>query len=220
MVDNTNTKKVRADNASSPDLEATNMHSKTMTVSEAKKVFGDFGLHMRGEFESIVTVFREHGICDAVSNSSYLHALILTDLMFRHTSHSFSMVTGCAGDGFLTSLSNSFRKMLFRIKDARGTARIVFLDKPEPKNQCFDNLRKEFAGTLSCISALSSGKVSHFMVCDQDMVRDEDLHKPLTPDSSAHLIKARVYFRNKPKASAFSMRFDSLWNALTPEQAK
>lgn len=74
-----------------------------------------------------------------------------------------------------------------------------------------DNL--EFA--LGKVAAEDEKDFNHFIVCDHDMVRDEEYHGDVDADSPASKIKAEVCFWEPHKAKAFDSRFDSFWSAVT-----
>lgn len=185
-----------------------------MKIAQAKSLYEEFGDDFRQDMDSLVRLFRENGVEGALDNGNYLHALSLTDLMFRHTDQSLRMLTGNAGDGFLTCLSHSFVSMLQRIKDRGGKAKIVFLNS-DPFGEEFRKIQDKFQGTLEVIRATAPGALEHYIVCDDDMVRDEEKHGELSECSSASEIKAKVYFRNKTMAKVFSLKFNQLWNKLS-----
>lgn len=188
--------------------------SSTMTIQTARDLFLQYGEKFRPDCEAVVSLVRKRNLSDALPNSNYLHALSLTQLMLDHTDHEFRMLTGCAGDGFLSSLKSSFVEMLRRIRDVKGTARIIFVNDNR-KSEWIDSLRKEFPDTLDTVSVRAATNLSHFIVCDDDMVRDEELHDALTEQSSANLIKAKVFFKNLAMAEVFSVRFDAIWKGVS-----
>ncbi len=185
-----------------------------MTIAEAQKIFSQYTNDFLEEQEHFVDLLRKNHIEQALSNSNYLHALTLTDLMFRHTDRSFRMLTGFEGDGFLKCLCKSFKSMLTRIQKRGGKARIILVDGDATDLQ---SIRKEFKDTLEVVEAVSSNSgssVAHFLVCDTDMVRDEKFHEKLAEDGNANQIHAEVYFANRFKGETFSRKFDLIWEKL------
>jgi len=77
------------------------MEAGSMKIKDAKDIYLKHGLSLQPDFEALAVVFRKCDIEAPIANSNYLHALSLTDLMFRHADHSLEMVTGGCGDGFI-----------------------------------------------------------------------------------------------------------------------
>lgn len=186
-----------------------------MTIGDAKRVFQEYGPELQHDFEGLVQLFRAHGIALPISNSNYLHALSMTDLMFRHTDRSLRMVTGNATEGLPQCLQTTFRRMLQRIRGNGGKARMVVIDSD---TAALEPLRQEFSGTFELARARprQRARVTHFIVCDDDMVRDEQYHDTLGDDTDANTIKAHVYFANPEMASTFGANFDAIWDAVRP----
>jgi len=189
--------------------------ARPMTIGVCKKLFEQYSDGFLPDQENLVQLFRRHRLDHAIHNENYLHALSLTDLMFQHTKYSFCMLTGSAGDGFLACLRDSFVAMLRRIRNSKGEARVIVVNGSTTEFQPFLD---EFPDTLTVIQAesASGAQIAHFIVGDDDMVRDEEIHSPLTKNSNANEIKADVYFANKIEADMFSRKFDIYWNGLNP----
>ncbi len=189
-----------------------------MTVADAQRIFSQYTNDFLEEQEHFVDLLRKNHIEQAISNSNYLHALTLTDLMFRHTDRSFRMLTGFEGDGFLKCLCKSFKSMLTRIQERGGKARIILVDGDATDLQ---SIREEFKDTLEVVEAVpsnSESSIAHFLVCDTDMVRDEKPHKKLAEGGNANQIHAEVYFANRFKGGTFSRKFDLIWEKLVPAE--
>lgn len=191
--------------------------SQPMRVSDATRIFCNFGDDFRDDVESLVSLIRSCDLKVALHNSNYLHALQLTQLMFDHTDHSFCMLTGDAADGFLKCLQSSFRKMLERIAIRGGKARMIVLSEGQASDSTLKEHRLRFEGVFDYLTVRkpSTVKLRHFIVCDNEMVRDEELHEPLNQESSANEVKAKVHFKNENVAKVFTMKFDSLWKGIT-----
>jgi len=185
-----------------------------MNIDDATRLYKEFGQSLNPDFESLAGMFRQLSIEAPLSNSNYLHALSLTDLLFKHTDTSLSMVTGGTGDGFIGTLKGSFCAMLKRIKARKGKARVIVLDGETKLLREWE--QGEFAGTLEIAVATvrPNAEVRHFIVGDDDMVRDEEPHDALTGASDANKVRANVYFKNKAIARVFSSRFEAMWDAV------
>jgi len=191
-----------------------------MKISDAKAIFRDYHADFRPDIESLVHLFRATNVKAALDNSNYLHALSLTELMFQHTQKSFCMLTGAAADGFLSCLQDGFVAMLRRIKDAGGKARIILVKENGGTSTILQDLKGTFPDTLEVITVVPSEgfRMKHFIVCDDDMVRDEELHPPLTDEASANLVQAKVFFKNKTIAKAFNTKFSTFWQMIVQSQ--
>jgi len=102
-----------------------------------------------------------------------------------------------------------------RIRKNNGKARIIVVNGTANE---LEPLKKKYAGTFEVAlgTASKGSRVSHFIVCDSDMVREEEYHDVLTDESSADLIKAKVYCSNRVKADGLSLIFDGIWEKLSP----
>lgn len=187
---------------------------KQMKIKDAKELFASYRKAFQPDYEALVKLFRLHGIPFPVDNSNYLHALSFTDLMFHHTDSSLRMLTGSLTGGVPDCLRDSFEEMLARINKRGGAARIIEVDGDRPYSQVSDS---ETRGRLQVLRGVPSegARLAHFIVCDNDMVREEEPHAKLTDDSDANEVKAKVYFSNKTKAVTFSARFDAMWRKLS-----
>lgn len=187
-----------------------------MDIQKAKDIFRECGRDLATEHENVVDFCRKNRVSAPLSNGNFLHALTLTELLFRHCDQSFRMVTGGAGDGFLGCLRNQFSQMLARLRANGGDARIVVVDG-DTESGILHELVGKYEGTL-CVRAATAptGKlVQHYMVADGEMVRDEEPHEPIDNGSDAGLIRAKVYFHSPGVAELFTKRHDRVWDRLS-----
>lgn len=197
-----------------------------LTISQAQQFYDEHGSELLSDYRSIVEVIRRHRIESPLDNSNYLHALLLTQLMLEHTSHQFRMLTGGMLDGFVGTLRTSFRQMLERIRDNSEPSHarvLVIVDGEESASEqeqsasceALRELYAEFPCTLEIqkIRLQPGTSLSHFIVGDHDMVRDEQPHQPLDPRSDSSLVRADVSFYSPTKARLFMSRFDTFWEA-------
>lgn len=190
-----------------------------MKIRDAKDVFAHSRSELVNELSGITTWARKSHFSSALSNANFLHALVYSELMMRHTDEEFLMVTGGSGDGFIACLKDTFLEMLSRLKASGGKARIVVVDGSDT-NEVLEQYQKQFSDTLEYVSATSKGsQISHYIVCDGDMVRDEEPHGTLADSDAANIIKADVYFYNPGVADVFRSRFNRLWTNLGSKQA-
>jgi hypothetical protein len=182
------------------------------TVAEAKKIYLASGK------EAIYPGFREI-VCGAIDsnakvefeNDSYFDALFLTDIMFSKAQREIRMMTGSLGEGFLKALEGSLDGALQRITEARGHARLIFVNSSFPEQLVA--VHKKFPA-LEFRGATAPDGVSHFITCDSMMAREEQPHAPLTDDAPISAIKAKVYFNNPEKTGVMDSFFDTVWAKL------
>lgn len=184
-----------------------------MNVEQAKQLFRDSREDFVSEYADLAKLLRESRIVHPARNGNYLHALVLTDLMMRSTASEFLMVTGGSGDGFLHTLQDTFRDMLRRLRENDGKARIIVVDGKET-NDHLESCRSDFADVLEYTRGSSPNRISHYIVADEEMIRDEQPHPPISSSSPANQIKANVYFHNPGIASHFRQLFQKQWTTL------
>ena len=134
--------------------------------------------------------------------------------MFYRTLSSIRMFSGGDGDGFIFTLRKTFERALTKIKSAKGFARIILVNEDVPP--VLKDIQNTHPDVLEIIPVqVKEGvNLSHYIVCDNNMLRDEKLHNELAPETDIKEIKASVYFNNKAKAKNFAEKFDDLWNSL------
>lgn len=187
-----------------------------LTVAKCQKLYRNHGDVFLQDTRDVVNVIREKGQSRGLKNSNYFHALTLTHVMLEHTSSAFRMITGADGDEFLGCLDNAFRDMLERLRQANQKAKVILLDG-EPKY--LSGFRDDYSDVLEyeLATVAEDNTVNHFIVCDDDMSRDEQPHDPIDNDEDASTIKATVDFSNRAKAGLLAARFDRIWRQLRGE---
>ena len=181
-----------------------------MDIKNAQRVYGEIGEFIRGDISNIANKMGSSGL----ANDTYFNALEYTDLMFYRTLSNIRMFSGGDGDGFLSTLYSSFERALAKIKKAKGFARIILISNEiQP---ALKEIQGRHADVLEIIPAkVKEGvELSHYIVCDDNMLRDEQLHDILTPETDIREIKASVYFDNEAKSKNFAEKFDDLWKSL------
>jgi len=114
-------------------IPESSMDAGAMNIRQAKEVYLKHGISLYPDYEALSSVFRKLDIEEPISNSNFLHALSLTDIMFRHADKNLVMVTGGCGDGFIQCLEKSFLAMLGKIRDTGGAARVIVINGECPK---------------------------------------------------------------------------------------
>ena len=144
-----------------------------------------------------------------LKNDCYPDALEYTETMFFHTHKSINIVTGSGCGGFYATLLGHLTNALQRVRDAKGSARMIVAAPDYP--EWLEVLAQEFAGTFTLARLNTSETLQHFIVCDSKIVRVENVHGKLTPDSPADAIKAEVVFNEPDKGRELEQRFAVLW---------
>lgn len=181
-----------------------------MNIETAQKLYGELGEFIRKDTSDVADKVGS----SCLSNDTYFNALEYTDLMFYRTLSHIRIFSGGDGDGFLSTLRSTFERALTKIKEAKGFARVILVNDEIPL------FLKEMQGKHSYVLEIIPVQVkegielSHYIVCDDNMLRDEKSHKKLTPDTDIKEIKASVYFDNQAKAKNFAEKFDNLWKFL------
>lgn len=207
------TSSVRANATATPGT-GVDKQSHTMTIGDAKRIFTDYGCDLH-DFYAVV---HDNLIGDRrrveLDNSNYLHALQLTAVMMHNTVNNFLMLSGSTTDNFLGTLSQSFERMLARIRDARGRVHIITLNPPDTM-PTLDRLADRFPKTLQIVRGYAGdeARVGHFIVADND-VRVEEPHAILSNDTDANLVRAKVHFNDAGRANRYQRQFDALWQML------
>lgn len=181
-----------------------------MDIKKAQELYVEIGEFIRSDISNIANKMGS----SCLANDTYFNALEYTDLMFYRTLSNIRMFSGSDGDGFLSTLRSSFERALAKIKKAKGFARIILISDEIPS--ALKKIQEKHADVLKIIPVqLKSGvDLSHYIVCDNNMLRDEKVHKNLTQDTDIKEIKASVYFDNEAKAENFAEKFDDLWDFL------
>lgn len=186
-----------------------------MTILDAVTLYHNYGAQLHGFYDDMY----EHLIANRsgamIPNSDYLHALQLTSLMLRKAKNNFCMLAGGCTDDFIKLLEEDFCGMLKRFRaENKEPARLIVVNA-RVEMPTLRKLSTGFPTTLKVVwaHAKQEAKVSHYIVAD-NMVRVEQPHPQLTNESPADVIKAEVYFDDKPRADFFREQFGSLEGML------
>jgi hypothetical protein len=183
-----------------------------MTVKEAVMLYQVRSEEKSSALRQAVNVTIDNKIRTDFNNDSYADALVLTEIMLCRTHHRLCVFTGDNEGGFFRTLKKFLEKALDRIEANNGVARFIVLSKELPS--CLIELLAKFPQTLQVMRASTDGKVHHFIVSDSTMARMEEPHDPLTDNSLADEIKAKVFY-NEPAVSKYlETQFDSMWNVV------
>jgi len=155
----------------------------------------------------------DHELPELIENHCYADALFLTDLMFQHSKKSIDILTGNCGGEFLRTLSKNFTDAIGRIAARGGMVRVIQLN-PTAKAEFFPELRKKYPGTFEFRFGSSKTEIKHRIVCDQKMVRLEDIHGEIKEKTDPNTINANVWFKNTVEAKKHSAYFEAVWNRL------
>jgi hypothetical protein len=191
-------------------------HDKIVTIEDAKKRYRESRDDDTG-YRALVTLLIDSGFSRPFQNDSYYDALVLTEAMFERTNRDIRWLTGSGTDGFVCELQDAFVATLKRVQSVGGTVKLIMLSDQKPKLIC--DLMTQFPKTLQVALAKPLFKLQHFIVCDSKIVRAESPHQELTNASSAHEIKAEVFFNNPERASMLSTFFDAIWTSVQPVNA-
>lgn len=190
--------------------------SSKMKVRDAKAVFDQWAGSLSETFDMLIESFKAENPEEGMPNDNYFHALFYTDYMFRSTKHHLRMLSGANGDGFLGILKKSFEAALQTITKNKGFVRIILIDggiTPFLKSM----MEKYPIFKITLASLVSDEDVPHTIVCDDYMVREENLHEKVKDDSDIRKISATVYFDNADRAHVAAKNFDATWSYLNGE---
>jgi hypothetical protein len=183
-----------------------------MNIEEAIQQFKTEQAQNSGRaLREVVNFNVDHNIKTEFNNDCYLDALRLTSFMFGRTHESVRMLTGSSVDFFLSELDKSFTDALKRIAENQGEFRVIVLGKAI---NSLKKIRDTHGSVFKFIEAQSSVPLRHFLVCDSNMVRLEELHGPLDLKTEATAVKARVHFCDLIRAKMLEENFDGLWEKL------
>ncbi len=184
-----------------------------MKIGDAKTLFHDWGDSLSQGYDALIEQNKEENPEKGMCNDNYCHALFFTDYMLRKTRHHIRMLSGEDGDGFLSVLRKNFESALGRITNSGGFARIILVNN---RNSDFlsELVRKYPVLKLTQASLKGKENVPHTIICDDHMLREEDIHDKLTDESDASQITAKVYFNSTVKAKLAAESFDNTWDYL------
>lgn len=186
-----------------------------MTIQEvinSYKADGDESVDK--DYRDIVDIIRKARYDMRIPNNDYSHALWLSSLMFRGTSKNIRMLNGISlGCDCFEVLKDSLSIALGRIKRNGGHLKSIFVGEGDvPKT--IVQLRKEFGDTVQFITATTNKPIKHFIACDDNKLRLEELHDRITPEMESDKIKASVYLNNPARTKEMVREFDVIWDHL------
>ena len=188
--------------------EAMAGNDKHLTVGDAKRLYDKYG---GAAFYSDDLMACDTG--KPLKNSNYIHALFLTEEMFKATGHSLRMFTGAGGDGALDILKKRFREAIDRIvSHTDGIFKAIIVGGAKPK--ILEELEQKYPKRVKVRMARlkdPDAEVRHFVVSDGKMVRDEEPHAPITDESLSTDIRAEVYMDDPHEEKIAEERFEDLW---------
>jgi len=186
-----------------------------MTIQEVVEKYKAEGHNfIEEDYRDIVEVIRQNRLDFEIPNSNYSHFLYLTELMFQGTSKNICMLNGMrTGCDWLDVLQGSLTGAIERIKNNGGSLRAIFVGESDAPQSIVD-LHDKFRDTVQFITATATKPIKHFIACDNHMLRDEELHKPITPEMDSREIKATVYLDNPAETRIVIEKFDTFWNYL------
>lgn len=166
------------------------------------------------DYRDIVEVIRRLRLDLEIPNSDFSHALYLAELMFQGTSKNIRMLNGMSIEcDWLDVLKGSLNGAVTRMKNSGGFLKAIFVGEGGAP-QFIEDLHQKFSDTVQFITATAVKPIKHFIICDDKMFRDEEIHKPITPDMNSNEIKAKVYLNNRLETRIAIEKFDSIWNSL------
>lgn len=118
------------------------------------------------------------------------------------------------GCDWLEVLRGNLVAALKRIKSSGGFLKAIFVGEGVAPDSIIE-LRKEFKGTVQFVTATSPKPIKHFIICDNYMLRLEELHNPITPDTPSDDIHASVYLDSPVRAKEKAKEFDEIWDYLS-----
>lgn len=168
------------------------------------------------DYRDIVDIVQNAARLDIeIPNSDYSHAIYLADLMFQDTSKNIRMLNGISeGCDWLEALRGSLVAALKRIQRSGGFLRAIFVGEGNAPDSIIE-LRNEFKGFVQFVTATSPKPIKHFIICDDYMLRSEELHDPITPNMTSGNIQASVYLNSPPRAKEKTREFDEIWDYLS-----
>ena len=191
-------------------------------ISDAISAYKECDDTGRSSYRSLLRDVIDSGSAMVVNNHSYADALELTSEMMARANKSFCMFIGGGVENFLEVLKTPFSEMLQRLKMYNGQARIIVLGVDDAP--FLEEIKKENSESFDFKTAhLKPGleKIKmHFTVADTFMCRVEEPHDPITEESPADSIRAKVYFNDSEKAESYNREFDVYWNSLSKREAE
>jgi hypothetical protein len=166
------------------------------------------------DYRDIVDIIRKARYDMEIPNNDYSHALWLSNLMFQSTSKNIRMLNGISsGCDCFEVLKDSLAIALQRIKRCDGYLKAIFVGEGDVPSSIVQ-LREEFGDTVQFVTATAGKPIKHFIACDDNKVRLEELHDPITPDMDSDQIKASVYLNSPARTRETIKEFNTIWDYL------
>ena len=186
------------------------MEQNEMTVFQAQEEYSKNGINsVNHSYRHLIDDILEQDVRIELSNDSYLDALFLSQIMLNRTRGDFRMICGVSTGRFFEVLEEPITKCLNTLKKNGGDFRIIAEASEVPS--IFNKLKSQF-GEVFKFKLTGNHGLSHCMVSDHKMVRIEEPHPPLTAETLASEIKAKVYFDEPDLANLYNRSFDNLWS--------
>ena len=193
-----------------------------LNIGQVIKLYKEHGHQYYGSaLHKAMLQYADTEVNEPLNNDSYADALFLTDIMLQKTNRSLCVLTGnCVGQ-FLSVLNDSLIGALKRIKNLKGKARFILVDTDGKVPEFLKTLKAAgYPISVTFAKAVNNAKVSHYIIADGKMLRDEKYHEELTDESAASDIRASVYLNSPVHAQSKQVRFDSVWEQLNPTESK
>jgi len=187
-----------------------------MKIKDAKAMFRNWGDPLSEGYDNLIERKKKENPEEGVPNDNYCHALFFTDYMFRATQKHLRILSGAEGDGFLNVLGKSFEGALKRISDNHGFAHLILVDS-KLSNFLSPMLNRYPVLKITPATLKDDQNVPHTIICDNHMLREEDIHDELTDESDVNQVTAKVYFNSNVKAKLAAESFDNTWGYLNKE---
>ncbi|HTX20584.1 MAG TPA: hypothetical protein VMD27_01815 [Candidatus Aquilonibacter sp.] len=180
-----------------------------MTIAQAISNYKAKAANQSHCLNDVVGAVIEKGETIKLENDCYPDALDYTETMLFHTHKSINIVTGRGCGGFYAALLGHLTNALQRVQNAKGSARMIVTASDYP--EWLVALAHEFTGIFTLARLKAKERLQHFIVCDSKIVRLEQLHDELGPESPADAIKAEVVFNEPKMGGELEARFEEFW---------
>ncbi len=190
--------------------------SDKLTIKQAIDSYNQHGDEYYGPaMRQALLGYSEHKNNEPLRNDSYVDALFLTDIMLQRTLRSMEVLTGKCVEQFLGVLKDPFIAALQRIKNVgKGSARFILVDAESVPPILLELKKAGLPVEIKRGRTVDGAKVTHLIVCDGKMLRDEEYHGVLTETTPAEEIKAKVYMNSPVHAKVAQAHFNGIWNCL------
>ena len=188
-----------------------------MTVKDAKDIFEKWGGSLQKPFDDLIDIKSQDKPEKPISNDNYFMALCFTNRMFSKTNKHIRMLAGKDGADFLNLLQSNFERAMERVRKNDGFVRIILVTEKIPN--FLKQLKAKYPKWLEYKRAIlmPGAQIEHTIICDDYMVREEEIHPPLDENTPADAIRASVYFSNSARGKMRASEFDGTWSE--PEES-